>query len=63
MLHQKDSVVEIFVSLLFVQNELSTGFTFGVDYSCAQEDLANLELTKICYAGYIAIKYFLSALT
>ena len=63
MLHQKDSVVQIFVSLLFVQNELSTGFTFGVDYSCAQEDLANLELAKICYAVYIAIGYFLSALT
>ena len=63
MLHQKDSVVEIFVSLLFVQNELSTGFTFGVDYSRTQENLANLELAKICYAVYIAIRYFLSALT
>ena len=63
MLHQKDSVVEIFVSLLFVQNELCTGFTFGVNYSSAQEDLANLELVKICYAVYIAIGYFLSALT
>ena len=63
MLHQKDSVVQIFVSLLFLQNELSTGFTFGIDYSCAQEDLANLELVKICYPVYIAIRYFLLALT
>ena len=31
--------------------------------SCAQEDLANLEMVKIFCAVYVTVRYFFSALT